>query len=64
MEQNDELRDTKRGGEEGDRKDKNENIMRIKYNKGSINLEGSRNKKGNAGRNKAYCWIAKIWKGL
>jgi len=62
VEQNDEVRDTKTGGEEGPRKNKNENVMRIKCKKGSINLEGSRKKKQKAARNKDYCWIAKIWK--
>lgn len=62
MEQNDELRYTKRGGEEGAGKDKDENVMRIKYKKGIIYLEGSRKKERKAARNKDYCWIAKIWK--
>jgi hypothetical protein len=63
VEQNDELRDTKRGGEESAGKDKEENAMKIKYKKGSINLEGSRKKKKQkAGWNKDYCWSAKIWK--
>jgi len=43
---------------------KTKNIMRIKYKKGSINLEGSRKKKQNATRNKDYCWIAKIRKRM
>jgi hypothetical protein len=43
--QTERLRDTKRGGEEGAGKDKDENMMTIKYKKGSINLEGSRTKK-------------------
>ena len=60
--QSDELRDTERGGEESAGKDKEENIMRIKYKKESINLEGSRKKKQKAARNKDYCWITKTWK--
>ena len=64
MEQNDELRDTKRGGEEGAGKDKDENIFGIKNKKGSINLECSRKEKQKAARNKDYCWIAKIWKRM